>query len=69
MRMSDTDIADVTGYTYTYLMNGLTPDEGWVGMFNAGDKVRLRIINGSSMSIFDVRIPGLKMTVVASNCR
>ena len=67
MRMSETDISDVTGYTYTYLMNGVTPDEGWVGLFKHGEKVRLRFINGSSMTLFDVRIPGLKMTVVASD--
>ena len=67
MRMSETDIADVTGYTYTYLMNGVTPDDGWVGLFKRGEKVRLRFINGSAMTIFDVRIPGLKMTVVATD--
>lgn len=67
MRMSDRDIADVTAYTYTYLMNGVTPDEGWIGLFKRGEKVRLRFINGSAMTIFDIRIPGLKMTVVASD--
>jgi CopA family copper-resistance protein len=67
MRMSDTDIADVTGYTYTYLMNGVTPDRGWLGLCKAGEKVRVRFINGAAMSIFDVRIPGLKMTVVAAD--
>lgn len=67
MRMSETDIADVTGYTYTYLMNGVTPDHGWLGLFKPGEKVRLRIINGAAMGIFDVRIPGLKMTVVAAD--
>lgn len=67
MRMSDTDIADVTGYTYTYLMNGHTPADGWQGLFKNGEKVRLRFINGSAMTLFDVRIPGLKMTVVASD--
>jgi CopA family copper-resistance protein len=67
MRMSETDISDVTAYTYTHLMNGVTPDEGWVGLFKRGEKVRLRFINGSSMTIFDVRIPGLKMTVVATD--
>ncbi len=67
MRMSETDIADVTGYTYTYLMNGNTPDLGWLGQFNKGDKVRLRFINAAAMTIFDVRIPGLKMTVVATD--
>lgn len=67
MRMSDRDIADVTGYTYTYLMNGVSPATGWEGLFSPGEKVRLRFINGSAMSIFDVRIPGLKMTVVAAD--
>ena len=67
MRMSETDIADVTGYTYTYLMNGVTPDHGWLGLFKPAEKVRLRIINGAAMGIFDVRIPGLKMTVVAAD--
>lgn len=66
-RMSDRDISDVTGYTYTYLMNGNTPDLGWLGEFNPGEKIRLRFINSSAMTIFDVRIPGLKMTVVASD--
>ena len=67
MRMSDSDLADVTGYTYTYLMNGVTPAEGWRGAFRRGETVKLRFINGSAMSIFDVRIPGLRMTVVASD--
>ena len=67
MRMSDRDLSDVTGYTYTFLMNGLTPDDGWFGVFERGEKVRLRFINGAAMTIFDVRIPGLKMTVVAAD--
>ncbi|WP_231759351.1 copper resistance system multicopper oxidase [Microbulbifer elongatus] len=67
MRMSDRDISDVTGYTYTYLMNGQTPDANFMAQFKRGEKVRLRFINGSAMSIFDIRIPGLKMTVVASD--
>ncbi|TLM74001.1 copper resistance system multicopper oxidase [Microbulbifer harenosus] len=67
MRMSDRDISDVTGYTYTYLMNGQTPDANWSALFKRGEKIRLRIINGAAMSIFDIRIPGLKMTVVASD--
>lgn len=67
MRMSDRDLSDVTGYTYTYLMNGVTPDHGWLGLFKRGEKVRLRFINGSAMTIYDVRIPGLKMTVVAAD--
>ncbi len=67
MRMSQRDLSDVTGYTYTYLMNGQTPADGWMGLFKKGEKVRLRFINGSAMSFFDVRIPGLKMTVVAAD--
>ena len=67
MRMSDRDLSDVTGYTYTFLMNGVTPEDGWLGLFNRGEKVRLRFINGSAMTIFDLRIPGLKMTVVAAD--
>ncbi|HSF15031.1 MAG TPA: copper resistance system multicopper oxidase [Vicinamibacteria bacterium] len=67
MRMKPTDLADVTGHTYTYLMNGKTPAGNWTGLFRAGERVRLRFINGSAMSYFDVRIPGLKMTVVAAD--
>ena len=67
MRMSQRDLSDVTGYTYTYLMNGQTPADGWTGLFRRGEKVRLRFINGSAMTFFDVRIPGLKMTVVAAD--
>jgi CopA family copper-resistance protein len=67
MRMSPTDLADVSGYTYTYLMNGTAPAGNWTGLFKSGERVRLRFINGSSMTYFDVRIPGLKMTVVAAD--
>ena len=67
MRMSDSDIADVTGHTYTYLMNGQTPGAGWKGLFRKGEKIRLRVINASAMSIFDFRIPGLKMRIVAAD--
>ena len=67
MRMNPTDLADVSAYAYTYLMNGITPAGNWTGLFERGERIRLRIINGSSMSIFDVRIPGLKLTVVASD--
>lgn len=67
MRMTPTDLADVTGATYTYLMNGTAPDGNWTGIFKPGEKIRLRFINGSAMSYFDVRIPGLKMTVVAAD--
>ncbi len=67
MRMSDRDLSDVTGYTYTFLMNGVTPEDGWLGLFERGEKVRLRFINSAAMTIFDVRIPGLKMKVVAAD--
>ena len=67
MRMSDRDLSDVTGYTYTFLMNGATPEDGWLGLFEQGEKVRLRFINASAMTIYDVRIPGLKMKVVAAD--
>ena len=67
MRMDPTDLADVSGYAYTYLMNGTTPAGNWTGLFRPGERIRLRFINGSSMSFFDVRIPGLKLTVVAAD--
>jgi CopA family copper-resistance protein len=67
MRMSERDLSDVTGYTYTYLMNGITPNDGWIGLFDRGEKLRIRFVNGSAMTFFDVRIPGLKITVVASD--
>ena len=67
MRMNPTDLADVSGYTYTYLMNGTAPAGNWTGLFRPGERVRLRFINGSAMTYFDVRIPGLKMTVVAAD--
>ena len=66
-RMDPTDLVDVSGYTYTYLMNGVTPAGNWSGEFHRGERVKLRFINGSSMSFFDVRIPGLAMTVVAAD--
>ncbi|MGD2131608.1 MAG: copper resistance system multicopper oxidase [Maricaulaceae bacterium] len=67
MRMNPTDIADVTGATYTYLMNGHGPEANWMALFRPGERVRLRFINGSAMTYFDVRIPGLPMTVVAAD--
>lgn len=67
MRMNPTDLSDVSGLTYTYLMNGTTPAGNWTGIFRPGEKIRLRFINGSSSTIFDVRIPGLKMTVVSAD--
>ena len=67
MRMSPTDLADVGAPTYTYLANGSTPAGNWTALFKRGEKVRLRFINASAMTYFDVRIPGLKMTVVAAD--
>ncbi len=67
MRMTPTDLSDVNGQTYTYLLNGTTALGNWTGVFAPGDKVRLRLINGSAMTYFDVRIPGLKLTVVAAD--
>lgn len=67
MRMDPTDIADVTGYTYAFLINGKPPQANWTALFKRGERVRLRFINGSAMTYFDVRIPGLKMTVVQAD--
>ena len=67
MKMNPTDLADVSGATYTFLMNGQAPNSNWTGVFRPGEKLRLRFINGSAMTYFDVRIPGLKMTVVAAD--
>ena len=65
MRMLKTDLSDVTGYTF--LVNGQTPEQNWTGAFKTGEKVRLRFINASAMSFFDVRIPDLKMTVLSAD--
>ncbi|HVS24450.1 MAG TPA: copper resistance system multicopper oxidase, partial [Gammaproteobacteria bacterium] len=67
MRMTPADLADVGGHAYTYLVNGKTPAGNWTGLFAPGERVRLRIINGSAMTTFDLRIPGLAMTVVAAD--
>jgi CopA family copper-resistance protein len=67
MRMSPADIMDVNGATYTFLVNGLPPAANWTGLFAPGERVRLRVINGSAMTTFDLRIPGLKLTVVAAD--
>lgn len=67
MRMMATDILDVTGSTYTYLANGRGPEEGLEFLFNPGERVRLRIINGSAMTFFNVRIPGVKFWIVAAD--
>lgn len=67
MRMDPSDLADISAYTYTYLINGATPAGNWTGLFRPGEKVRLRFINAGAMTFFDVRIPGLKMTVVQAD--
>ena len=67
MRMDATDLADATGYVYTYLMNGLAPASNWTALFAPGERVRLRFINVGAMTFHDVRIPGLKMTVVQAD--
>ena len=67
MRMDPRDISDVNGTTYTFLVNGHGPEENWTGLFRPGERVRLRVINASAMSIFNVRIPGLPMTVVQAD--
>ena len=65
MRMDPTDLADVTGYTF--LVNGRGPADNWTGLFRPGEKVRLRFINGAAMTMFDVRVPGLKLRVVQAD--
>jgi CopA family copper-resistance protein len=67
MNMSPTDLSDVSGATYTYLLNGHSPAANWTALFRPHERVRLRFINGSSMSVFDVRIPGLPLTIVQTD--
>ena len=67
MRMSPTDLNDLSSNVLTYLMNGTTPAGNWTGLFRPGERVRLRFINGSGHSFYDVRIPGLKMTIVQAD--
>ncbi|MBV1836770.1 copper resistance system multicopper oxidase [Acetobacter estunensis] len=67
MNMAPTDISDVSGIIYTYLMNGQPPGTGWTGLFAPGERIRLRFINAASMTLFDVRIPGLTMQVVGAD--
>jgi CopA family copper-resistance protein len=67
MRMTPTDLSDVNAHTYTYLLNGTTALGNWTGLFAPGESVRLRLINGSAMTYFDVRIPGLTMTIIAAD--
>src|ERR1035437_1836310 len=65
MRMDPSDISDVTGFTYTFLMNGFAPESNWTALFKPGERVRLRFINAGAATYFDLRIPGLPMTVVS----
>ena len=67
MRMDPTDISDVTGSTYTFLVNGHGPRDNWTALFTPGERVRLRVINASAMTTFNVRIPGLKLSVVQAD--
>lgn len=67
MRMDPTDLADVTGHAYTYLMNGLAPAANWTGLFRPGERIRLRFIQVGVMTFQDIRIPGLRMTVVQAD--
>ena len=67
MRMDPTDVSDVTGSTYTYLVNGHGPRDNWTALFKPGERVRLRFVNASAMTTFNVRIPGLKLTVVQAD--
>jgi len=67
MRMDPADVADVTGATYTYLVNGHGPQDNWTALFTPGQRVRLRVINASAMTTFNVRIPGLPLTVVQAD--
>ncbi|HEX7750802.1 MAG TPA: copper resistance system multicopper oxidase [Novosphingobium sp.] len=67
MRMDPTDVSDVTGSTYTYLVNGYGPTDNWTALFRPGERVRLRIINASAMTTFNVRVPGLPMTIVQAD--
>jgi CopA family copper-resistance protein len=67
MRMDPSDLADVSSYTLTYLMNGLSPKSNWTGIFRPGEHVRLRFINAGASTYFDCRIPGLKLTVVEAD--
>ncbi len=67
MRMDPTDISDTTGAAYTYLVNGHGPRDNWTALFTPGQRVRLRFINASSMTTFNVRIPGLKLSIIQAD--
>ena len=67
MRMSATDVSDVSGVIYSYLINGRAPDQNWTGLFSPGERIRLRVINASAMTLFDFRIPGLDFDIIAAD--
>jgi CopA family copper-resistance protein len=67
MRMDPSDLADVSAHAYRYLLNGATPQANWTGRFAPGERVRLRFVNAAAMTFFDVRIPGLGLTVIAAD--
>jgi CopA family copper-resistance protein len=67
MLMDPTDISDVTGAALTFLVNGHGPGDNWTGLFTPGERVRLRFINAAAQMVFNVRIPGLKLTMVAAD--
>ena len=67
MRMDPTDFADVAGYAVAHLINGKTPSANWTALFKEGERVRLRFINAGTMTFYDVRIPGLPLTVVQAD--
>lgn len=67
MRMDPTDIADVTGFTYSYLLNGQSANQNWTTLFRPGERIRMRFINAGAMTHFDVRIPGLEITLVQAD--
>ncbi|MDE1948399.1 MAG: copper resistance system multicopper oxidase, partial [Burkholderiales bacterium] len=67
MRMSPTDLGDLSARALTFLTNGVTPAGNWTGLFRPGERVRLRFINGAANTFYDVRIPGLKLSVVAAD--
>jgi FtsP/CotA-like multicopper oxidase with cupredoxin domain len=67
MRMDPTDSADITGYTSLFLVNGRPPEVNWTALFTPGERVRLRFISSSAMTYYDVRVPGLRMTVIQAD--
>lgn len=66
-RMNPTDLSDVSAATYTYLLNGAPSARRWTGIARKGERVRLRFIGAGTATYFDVRVPGLMLTVVAAD--